>query len=263
MKKLLLPFSWIYGAITSTRNSLYQKNFFASFDLDVKTISVGNITVGGTGKTPMVAFIAEKLAEKSEKVCILTRGYGRDNPKERVLVTDGERILADAREAGDEPFELANKLLGKAVIVADAKRAEAGKWAKEEFGITTFILDDGFQHLKVKRDLDIVLIDATNPFGNNQILPTGILRESLSGLKRADAIIITRANLVEDISKIKAEILRINPNCQIFISKNQFTKAVKLKEFLSKESTDQKSKIKNRKSIGLVGCKISVWNRPA
>ena len=102
MKKLLLPFGWIYGAITSTRNSLYQKNFFASFDLGVKTISVGNITVGGTGKTPMVAFIAEKLAEKGEKVCILTRGYGRDNPKERVLVTDGERILADARDAGDD-----------------------------------------------------------------------------------------------------------------------------------------------------------------
>jgi tetraacyldisaccharide 4'-kinase len=109
MKSILLsPFSWLYGAVVKTRRNLYQKGVFDSFNLGVKTISVGNITVGGTGKTPLVAFIAETLAEQGEKVCILTRGYGRDNPKERVLVTDGEKILADVREAGDEPFELAN-----------------------------------------------------------------------------------------------------------------------------------------------------------
>lgn len=245
---LLLPFSWLYGAVIKARNSLYQKNIFTSFDLGVKTISVGNITVGGTGKTPLVAFIAEKLAEKGEKVCILTRGYGRDNPKERVLVTDGEKILADARDAGDEPFELANKLLGKAVIVADAKRAEAGIWAKEEFGITTFILDDGFQHLRVKRDLDIVLLDATNPFGNDKLLPTGLLREPLASLKRADVIVITRANLVEDLEEIKNKVLQINPDCKIFISKNKFTRLIKLREFLAENQSNPQTNIQNLKA---------------
>lgn len=249
MKSIIfLPFSLLYGAGIKARNFFYRKNFFQSFDLGVKTISIGNITVGGTGKTPMVAFIAEKLAEQGEKVCILTRGYGRDNPKERVLVTDGTKILADARDAGDEPFELANKLLGKTIIIADANRAEAGKWAKAEFGITTFILDDGFQHLRVKRNLDIVLIDATNPFGNESLLPTGILREPLQNLKRADVIVITRANLVENVEKIKNKIAQLNPTCQIFVSENKFTKLVKLKEFLTQSTTNPKSKIQNLKS---------------
>ena len=246
---LLLPLSWLYGGVVKTRYALYQKAVFKSVDLGVKTISVGNITVGGTGKTPLVAYIAELLAEKGEKVCILTRGYGRDNPKERVLVTDGEKILADAREAGDEPFELANKLLGKAVIIADAKRAEAGIWAKKEFGITTFILDDGFQHLQLKRQLDIVLLDATNPFGNAKMLPAGSLRENLQGLKRADTIVITRANLVEDVSEIKAKILQINSNCQIFVSKNRFVNSVKLKDFAHGNSTTLNSQLSTLNSL--------------
>lgn len=250
MKSILLsPFSLLYGAVVKTRRTLYEKGYFESVDLGVKTISIGNITVGGTGKTPLVAFIANTLTEKGEKVCILTRGYGRENPKERVLVSDGERILAGAWDAGDEPFELARNLQGKAIIIADAKRAEAGKWATEEFGITTFILDDGFQHLRVKRNLDIVLLDATNPFGNSKLLPAGLLRESLQSLKRADAIVITRTNLVGDLSEIKNKVSKINPNCQIFISKNQFTKLIKLKEFLSEKRSNPKSKIQNLNSF--------------
>jgi tetraacyldisaccharide 4'-kinase len=250
---LLLPFNWLYGAGIRTRNSLYKKGFFKSADLGAKTISVGNITVGGTGKTPMVAFIAEKLLEQGEKVCILTRGYGRDNPKERVLVSDGEKILADAREAGDEPFELAHQLSGRAVIVADARRAEAGIWAREKFGITVFILDDGFQHQQVKRDLDLVLIDATNPFGNGKLLPTGTLREPLANLQRADAVIITRANLVDDISEIKAKVLEINPNCRIFASENQIGRLINLKEFFLPTQTTPTFKLQNLKSFAFCG----------
>lgn len=250
MKSILLsPFSLLYGAIVKTRRRLYKEGYFKSVDLGVKTISVGNITVGGTGKTPLVAFIGKTLIEQGEKVCILTRGYGRDNPKERVLVADGKSILADAREAGDEPFELANKLSGKVVIIADAERAEAGKWAREKFGITTFILDDGFQHLQVKRHLDIVLLDATNPFGNDKLLPAGILRESTASLKQADAIIITRANLVKDVSSIKTKVLELSQDCKIFVSGNEFTDLVKLKEFLFARKSNPKSKIQNLKSM--------------
>lgn len=246
---LLSPFSLLYKTIVKTRRAFYEKRFFASFDLGVKTISVGNLTVGGTGKTPLVAFIAENLIKQGEKVCILTRGYGRDNPKERVLVSDGQHILADARDAGDEPFELAHKLKGKAVIIADAERAEAGKWAKEKFGITTFILDDGFQHLRVKRNLDIVLIDATNPFGNSKLLPTGILREPIESLKHADAIVITRANLVENAEDLRKRFSEVNPNCPIFVSKNEFINLIKLKDFLHENKSNQKSQIQSLKSI--------------
>lgn len=226
-----MPLSRLYGAIINARNSLYESGFFKSFSLDVPTISVGNITVGGTGKTPLVAFIAEVLAEKGEKVCILTRGYGRENPKKRVLVSDSRNILVDAKQSGDEPFELAGKLLGKAFVIADANRVTAGTWAREKFGITAFVLDDAFQHQKVKRDLNIVTIDATNPFGNGKVLPSGILREPLENLKRADLIVITRGNLSEKIEHLKLKISKYNPICPIIISENRVSNLVELEEF--------------------------------
>ena len=223
--------SRFYAAITNIRNSLYERGVFKSVSLGVRVVSVGNITVGGTGKTPLVALIAEQLFESGEKVGILTRGYGRENPKRRVLVSDGERILADAKQSGDEPFELARKLLGKAVIIADADRVSAGIWAREKFGITAFVLDDAFQHRKVKRDTDIVLIDATNPFGNGKTLPFGILREPLANLKRADLIVITRANLIKDISNLKSEVKQYNPTCPIYIAENRISNLTELKDF--------------------------------
>ncbi|MGI8467776.1 MAG: tetraacyldisaccharide 4'-kinase [Pyrinomonadaceae bacterium] len=229
MKSILLtPFSLLYSAIIRARLKLYERRFFKSYNLGVPTISVGNLTVGGTGKTPLVAFIARILAERGEKVCVLTRGYRRENERERVVVSDGEKILADVKKAGDEPFELAEKLLGKAVVVSDANRAEAGLWAREKFGITVFILDDAFQHLKVKRQLDIVCVDATNPFGNGKILPRGILREPLKNLKRADSIVITRTNLVENISELKVQISKLNPRGKIFVSENKLSAKCKV-----------------------------------
>ncbi|HVE58108.1 MAG TPA: tetraacyldisaccharide 4'-kinase [Pyrinomonadaceae bacterium] len=223
--------SWLYGKITNIRNSLYERGVLKTFPLGAAAISIGNITVGGTGKTPLVAFVAEILAEQGEKVCILTRGYGRENPRERVLVSDGEKILADVKKAGDEPFELANKLLGKAIVVADASRVAAAKWAKEKFKITAFVLDDAFQHRRANRDLDIVLLDATNPFGNSKTLPFGILREPLANLKRADLIVITRANLVENIADLKLQITNLNPNCPIFTAENKISNLTQLEEF--------------------------------
>ena len=229
--------SRLYGAVTNFRNSLYDRDVFKSVSLGVRVISVGNITVGGTGKTPLVALVAEQLFESGERVGILTRGYGRENPKRRVLVSDGEQILTDAKQAGDEPFELARKLLGKAVIIADADRAAAGIWAREKFGITAFVLDDAFQHRKVKRDTDIVLIDATNPFGNGKTLPFGILREPLTNLKRADLIVITRANLAKDIANLKSQIKQHNPTCPIYVAENRISNLTELKDFHASQKT--------------------------
>jgi len=236
-----MPFSWIYGKITNIRNSLYERGVFKSHALGATVISIGNITVGGTGKTPMVAFVAEILAEQGEKVCILTRGYGRENPRERVLVSDGKKILADAKQSGDEPFELARKLLGKASVIADANRVAAAEWAKEKFKITAFVLDDAFQHRQAKRDLNIVLLDATNPFGNSKTLPFGILREPLENLKRADLIVITRANLVDEerITNYKLLITNYNPDCPILTAENKISNLTQLKEFHAEAQSSQ------------------------
>jgi len=233
MRFFLKPFSLLYRAVVQARNSLYEKGVFKSHSLDALTISIGNITAGGTGKTPLVALVAQILAVSGERVCVLSRGYKRENPQKRVLVSDGERILADVKTSGDEPFELAAKLLGVSAVIADANRARAGNWARENLGITAFVLDDAFQHRRVKRDLDIVCVDATNPFGSGKILPAGILREPLSNLKRAGAIVITRANLVEEkqIADLKSQISELNPDCQVFVSENRISNLVNLKEF--------------------------------
>ncbi len=214
----------LYGSVAGLRNSLYDRGVFGSYPLGVKTISIGNITTGGTGKTPLVALVAEILVDAGEKVCILTRGYGREDPGRRVLVSDGTNILVDARTGGDEPVELAGKLFEKAVVVvADADRVSAAEWAKEKFDITAFVLDDGFQHRRAKRDLDIVCIDATDPFGNGKMLPAGRLREPLENLQRADAIVVTRCDLVDDVSDLTSQISNLNPTAATFLARSRVT----------------------------------------
>lgn len=240
-------FSFFYGKIQNLRSSLYEKEIFTSHSLGAKTVSIGNITVGGTGKTPLVAFVAKVLAEKGERVCILSRGYGRKNAKSRVLVSDSEKLLVEAEVAGDEPFELANKLLGKAVVIVDANRVSAAKFAVEKFGISAFVLDDAFQHQKAQRDLNIVCIDATNPFGNGKTLPFGILREPLENLNRADAIVITRANLSKKLEAIKTEISAFT-RCPIFAAGNKILKLTDLKDFPA-DSENQQATTKKQRSF--------------
>lgn len=226
--------SSIYGKVADVRNRLYERGVFETFDLGARTISIGNITTGGTGKTPLVAYVAGILASRGEKVCILTRGYGRANPKIRVLVSDGEKILAGPDDSGDEPYELAQKLLGKGIVIADADRVAAAEWAKRKFGVTAFVLDDSFQHRRAKRDVDIVCIDATNPFGGGKMLPAGRLREPLNNLRRASIIVITRADMVADLEDIKSEISNLNKNAAIFAASNKIVRFTELEEFHAK-----------------------------
>jgi len=215
---MLAPLSVLYGAATRTRLTLYERGLLPISKLAAPVISVGNITTGGTGKTPLVEFVTRALALKGRKICVLTRGYGRENAGRRVVVSDGKNILADEAEAGDEPRLLAENLQGIAAIISDADRFAAGQWAVENLGAEVFVLDDGFQHLRLARNLNIVAIDATRPWGEGHLLPWGHLREPISGLARADCVIITRADDMDGASALREEVERLTPNKPIFSS---------------------------------------------
>jgi tetraacyldisaccharide 4'-kinase len=215
---ILPPVSVLYRAVVQTRRALYDRKFFTTNKLDAFVVSVGNITTGGTGKTPLVESLARCLTIEGRKVCILTRGYRRKNPDRRVLVSNGSELLATAEEGGDEAFLLANNLKGISSVICDADRSSAGKWAIEELKVDTFVLDDGFQHLRLHRDLDIVTIDATNPWGGDRLLPFGRLREPLSSLSRANCIVLTRTDLVNDLHEIRARLQQLAP-CPVFVSR--------------------------------------------
>ena len=188
----LAPFSALYSVAIKARSTGYERRFLKTHKLSVPVISVGNITVGGTGKTPLVQYLADHLAKSGRKVCILSRGYRRDNARSRVVVSDGERILSDVTRSGDEAMMLAQSLLGKSAVVCAADRVSAAQWAIESLKSDVLLLDDGFQHRRLARDFDIVTIDATNPFGNGRLLPAGILREPIKNVSRADCIVLTR-----------------------------------------------------------------------
>src|SRR5678810_562776 len=151
------PLSLLYGAVTRTRLSLYRRGTFQTTKLDRPVISIGNITTGGTGKTPLVEWVARTVASHGKKVCILTRGYGRKDPHLQVIVSDGYGVLASPAEAGDEPYLLATKLTGQAAVISSADRIAAGEEAIKDFGTECFVLDDGFQHLRLARDLNIAV----------------------------------------------------------------------------------------------------------
>jgi tetraacyldisaccharide 4'-kinase len=180
-RRLLWPFSVLYSLIARARASLYARGIFRSRKLQGTVISVGNLTVGGTGKTPMVLWIAERLAAEGKSTAILTRGY-RGTPS------------GDARgePQSDEVALLRERLSGKVKIGVGADRYKNGE-VLARHGTEYFVLDDGFQHLRLSRDADVVLLDATDPFGGGMALPVGNLREPISALRRADIVVITRS----------------------------------------------------------------------
>jgi tetraacyldisaccharide 4'-kinase len=192
-----------YRLACLTRLLLYRHGVCKQKKLEARVISVGNVTVGGTGKTPLVLYLAEKLQEKSKKVAILTRGYKRKK-KEMVELTQETKGEINWEDVGDEPYLLAQRLLDLPIIVTK-HRNRSGDYAIEKHGAEFLILDDGFQHLKLFRNLNIVVIDSVNPFGNGRLLPAGILREPMTSLKRADVFLLTKT----DQASNKGALIRI------------------------------------------------------
>ncbi|HEX4898956.1 MAG TPA: tetraacyldisaccharide 4'-kinase [Pyrinomonadaceae bacterium] len=220
---VLSPLSVAYAAATRLRIAAYKKGLLKTTQLPVPVISIGNITVGGTGKTPLVALISRLLAHEGRKVCILTRGYGRKNATERILVSNGSEVLAHLDDAGDEPLWLAENLKDVAAVLCDPDRAAAGHWAIEQLGANVLVLDDGFQHLQLARDLNLLAIDATNPWGSGRLLPSGRLREAPRGAARADCAIITRAELTSTTQELKTKLQELLGERPIFTSHMQTT----------------------------------------
>ena len=201
LKYLLLPATIIYNWICRLNSVITKPK-----KLYVPVISVGNITWGGNGKTPMVIEVAKYVQSLGKMPVILSRGYGRKDKEEKnVIVRDTEKILADISSSGDEPYMMAQQLT--CPIIIGANRYRSAEMAKQ-FNPDVFILDDGFQHWKLQRDLDIVCVNAANPFGNGMLIPSGILREKKSALKRAELVIITNSILCEKekLQNLKKEI---------------------------------------------------------
>ena len=194
LKLFLFAISIGYGGIVRLRETLYKKGLLQSKRLPCPVISIGNITVGGSGKTPMTIYVAELIKHLGYGVAIISRGYKGEAEKIGGVVCDGRIICMGPDKAGDEPFMVAKRLKTVPVIVGQ-NRFKAGILAIKEFKPDVLLLDDAFQHLKLHRDLDLVLLDSKEPLGNTYLFPRGTLRETASALSRGDAVILTRSDV--------------------------------------------------------------------
>jgi tetraacyldisaccharide 4'-kinase len=211
---LLWPLTLPYGGISHLRARAYRKGILKQRRLDGVVISVGNLTVGGTGKTPMVLWLAEHLTAEGKRVGILTRGYRGKAARKSNGVEAAEKSALTS--TSDEVRMLASRLGERAVFGVGADRFACGRELAAQ-GVDWFILDDGFQHQQLARDADIVLIDATHPFGGGHLLPAGRLREGRSALARADVIVITRSDHAPAVESL----IRRDSEAPIFYARTQ------------------------------------------
>ena len=229
-QSFLFILSRIFLDLVRIRVSLYKERIFRDQTLGCLVVSIGNLTVGGTGKTPVVEIFARTLERNGRKVAILSRGYrNKSNPlltrikdflfrrKRDIpprIVSDGERLLLDSEMAGDEPYMLASNLRDVIVLV-DKDRVMSGRYAIEKYNADTLILDDGFQYLPLKPRLNILLIDSTKPFNNHHLLPRGLLREPIKNIQRADYIFLTKSSGGRHLRHLKRFIKKHNHRAEI------------------------------------------------
>ncbi|MDR0351692.1 MAG: tetraacyldisaccharide 4'-kinase [Puniceicoccales bacterium] len=240
---LVWPLSYLFALIVKIRKMMYENKILTSFSLGCPVIVVGNLTVGGTGKTPVTEMLAKKLLKKGRKVAIISRGYKSKkdplikrffrwmthrNPPPPKIVSNGTSLLLCSEKAGDEPFMLARNLPGVPVIV-DKDRVKAGNYAIKTFGADVLLLDDGFQYFRLSTNMQWLLIDRTNPFGNGKLLPCGILREPTSHINRASCVIITKSDDKAD-AKLEKTIRTYNQTAKIIYCRHTPKHLVNLKD---------------------------------
>lgn len=203
----LAPAAWAYRGGLAVREAAYRLGLLSTTRLPCRVVSVGNLTVGGTGKTPLVEAIARELSARGRRVVILSRGYGRRRRHGVDLVSDGARLLLSARDAGDEAVLLGRRLPGVPVVVGP-DRARAGAWALSRFAPDVLLLDDGFQHRRLAKDVEVVCLDALAPWGRGGLLPRGSLREPPAALARAHLIVLTGVEAAPDLSGVLGDVRR-------------------------------------------------------
>lgn len=212
---ILFPLSVFYRAAVFLKNLSFDKKIKIPSRVKSKIISIGNISVGGTGKTPLVNTLTSILVKAGYRTAVVSRGYGGKG-KGTICVSNGENILSSAEECGDEPLLLATKLPGIPVVTG-ADRIQSARLAEKKFQPEVIILDDGFQHRKLHRDIDIITINATNPRGNGMLLPAGPLREPWKNLQRSDVVVITHSDKTTGTRSLQSAIGKYSPN-PIFLS---------------------------------------------
>ena len=223
LRFLFIPLSWFYAVSVQLRNILYTYGIFKARRLPCRVISVGNIVVGGTGKTPAVITIAKHLQREGMQVAILLRGYKRRVREKVTIVSDGEKVCTSLVESGDEAYMMAKYLRNVPILVGKC-RYSAGQVALERFKVDVLLLDDGFQHRQLARDVDILTIPATHPFGSPaKLIPAGTLREPLTALRRADLILLTHADIPNISAHIKKLVKPLAPNIPVLTSTHQPT----------------------------------------
>ncbi len=213
---VLVGLSHLYGIGVGLWLRLYQNNILHQKKLPCFVVSIGNIVAGGTGKTPVTVYVAALLKKIGKAPVVISRGY-KGNYEDAVLVSDGQRVFSSAEESGDEPFMMASRLLFPVVVGKDRFRAGMKALYSLRPRPDVMVLDDGFQHLKLKKDLSLLLFDFTNPMGNNRLLPAGRLRETPQNSgKRADAIILTRCSGKKDSPHDIDTVVNFYPGCPVF-----------------------------------------------
>ena len=248
LRFLLIPLSWLYAASVQLRNILYTHGVFKARRLPCRVVSVGNIVVGGTGKTPAVIAIAKHLQREGMRVAILLRGYKRRVREKVIIVSDGEKVCVSPMESGDEAYMMAKHLSGVPIIVGKC-RYLTGQVALERFKVDVLLLDDGFQHRQLARDVDILTIAATHPFGSpEKLLPAGTLREPLTALRRADLILLTHADTSNISAHIKKLVKPLAPNTPVLTSIHQPTHFYPL-AVSNQRNSSQSSAISNQQSV--------------
>jgi tetraacyldisaccharide 4'-kinase len=226
---LLRQLSLIYRSVVQFRHFLYAKGILRHHTVGCQVISVGNLTVGGTGKTPVVEVFARELAQEGRRVAVLSRGYKKQRPPfatrlaDRLLfrerrrpprvVSDGRQLLLDSAMSGDEPYMLASNLPNVAVLVGK-DRVKSARYAINRLGCDTLLLDDGFQYRALRHRVEIVLVDRTNPFGNGHVLPRGLLREPIGNIAKAHFIFLTKSD-GRNSEALKEQLRELNPKAEI------------------------------------------------
>jgi len=246
------PLSPLYGWLMTMRASFYKRRFFKRHTLPVPIISIGNLTMGGSGKTPIVLFLARHLQDNGWNPAIISRGYGGKANKKFNIVSKRTEILLSPEDAGDEPFMLASNLPGVPVITGKS-RINPCKYALHELKADVLLLDDGFQHLSINRDIDLVLFNATTLAGNSRVFPGGVLREPVKALARCDAFMLTGVNEKnrERAREFSILLKKRFPEKQIFLSR------------ISKHciwSVDNQETVDNIPALGEVSAFCSIAN---